>query len=76
MTERDIVERLRIGVADWDHDPRLYEVAADEIERLRAALNVFYHAWQTDNRPSTDALKVAVSLWRNKKAADPEGPAS
>ena len=31
----DIVERLRISEHEWDHDPRLYLEAADQIERLR-----------------------------------------
>lgn len=34
----DIVERLRVAEHEWDHNPRLYLEAADEIERLRAAL--------------------------------------
>jgi 5-bromo-4-chloroindolyl phosphate hydrolysis protein len=60
----DIVERLREGIYDQDIEQKLYlllDDAADEIERLREALNEAHHQleyWQK------------MALLTNSEAAD------
>ncbi len=43
-TRQNLVDRLRIAaqegreiITEWDHDPHLFDEAADEIERLQKA---------------------------------------
>lgn len=60
-TRENLVERLRDAeqagreiIVEWDHDPFLFGEAADEIERLRKALEVIAGS-ATDKLQATQA---------------------